>query len=110
MLFIWVDVSQFPFAEAADCKGHAHPYSKPVLYWGNVPLRLGPRKLWDDESMQRDITAVEQGGDSIRRAAEKHGIPCSTLNDHISGKIRHGAKPGRDPYLSVEEEELLVFY
>ena len=54
--------------------------------------------------------AVEQGGSSIRRAAVEYGIPRSTLHDHISGKVEHGAKPGRDPYLSLEEEEELVSF
>ena len=34
----------------------------------------------DDESMQKATAAVEQGGASIRHAAEKYGIPIrSTL-------------------------------
>ena len=44
-----------------------------------MPLRFDPRKLWDDESMQKAIAAVEQGGAIIRHAAEKYGIPRSTL-------------------------------
>ena len=88
----------------------SHP--KPVLHRGfdNLPLRSGPCKLWDDESMQKAIAAVEQGTDSIRRAAEKYGIPRSTLHDHVSGKVDLRAKPGRDPYLSLEEEEELVSF
>ena len=60
--------------------------------------------------MQSAIAAVEQGGSSIHRAAVEYGIPCSTLHDHISGKVEHGAKPRGDPYLSLEEEEELVSF
>ena len=73
-----------------------------------TPFRSGPRKLWDDESMQRAVTAVEKQGESLRHASEKYGIPRSTLHDHISGKVEHGSKPGRGSYLSPEEEEQLV--
>ena len=37
-------------------------------------------RLWGDESMQKAIAAVEQGGASICHAAEKYGIPRSTLS------------------------------
>ena len=98
--FICVDVLQFPFAEAVVVRSHP----KPVLHRGydNLLLRSGPRKLWDNESMQKAIAAAEQGNDSIHRAAEKYGIPTSTLQDHVSGKVDLGAKPGRDPYLPLE--------
>ena len=75
-----------------------------------LPQRCGPRRLWDDASMSKAVVAVEQGGDSIRRAADKYGVPRSTLHDHVSGKVEHGAKPGRDAYLSLEEEEELVSF
>lgn len=73
-----------------------------------LPLRSRPPKLWTNENMQNAVAAVEKGEDSIRRAAEKYDIPRSTLHDHVSGKIQHGAKPGRDPYLTIEEEEELI--
>ena len=75
-----------------------------------TPFRSGPRKLWDDESMQRAVTAVEKQGESLRHASGKYGIPRSTLHDHISGKVEHGSKPGRGSYLSPEEEEELVSF
>ena len=72
-----------------------------------IPIRSGPRKLWSDESLQKAVAAVEKEEDSIRRAADKYGLPRSTLHDHVSGKVQYGAKPGRDPYLTAEEEEEL---
>ena len=49
------------------------------------------------------MTAVK-GGSSIKRAAEEHWVPASTLRDRISGRVVHGTKPGPRPYLSTTEE------
>ena len=54
--------------------------------------------------MQSAITAVANGM-SRKKASEKFGVPRSTLGDKIIGKYREGKKPGRDPFLSVEEED-----
>jgi hypothetical protein len=52
------------------------------------------------------MTAVK-GGSHIKRAAEEHGVPVSTLRDRI---VVHGTKPGPTPYLSnTEEAELSSF-
>ena len=74
------------------------------------PARSGPRRKWSDEAMQKAITAVEHEGISLRRAAEMYGIPRSTLHDHVTGQVEHGALPGPSPYLSREEEEELVTF
>ena len=61
--------------------------------------------------MQKAIAAVEKHGDSYGvYTSEKYGIPRSTLHDHTSGKIEHGAKLGRGAYLTSEEEEELVSF
>ena len=55
------------------------------------------------------MTAVK-GGVHIKRAAEEHGVPASTLRDRISRRVVHGTKPGPNPYLSsTEESELSSF-
>jgi len=44
---------------------------------------------------------------SGNKAAAKHGVTLLTLKDHLSGRVKHGTKPGSTPYLSqVEEKEL----
>ena len=51
-----------------------------------------------------------KGGGHIKRAAEEHGMPVSTLCDRISGRVVHGTKPGPGPYpSSTEEAELSSF-
>ena len=64
---------------------------------------------WTNESMNNAMFACEKGK-SLRRAADMYGVPKSTLHDHISGKVQLGSKPGRDPYLSICEEEEVVSF
>ena len=56
------------------------------------------------------ISAMEavKRGSSIKRAAEEHGVPRMTLQDRVLGHVKHGKKPGQQPYLNKEEEEDLV--
>ena len=46
----------------------------------------------------------------MRYAAEKSGVPNSTLHDRVSGKVQHGTISGPDPYLTVEKEEELASF
>ena len=80
----------------------------------SAPARLSPRrpknlKEWYDDSIKAAIQAVEEG-QSVSKAARDHGIPKTTLYDHISGKVIHGVNPGPRPYLSNEEEKELGSY
>ena len=55
------------------------------------------------------MKAVEEGL-GINKAAGDHGVPASTLKDRVSGRVKHGVKPGPKPYLClVEEHELGSF-
>ena len=74
------------------------------------PRRSGPCRKWSDEAMQKAMTAVEREGASLRQASEMFAIPRSTLHDHVSGRIEHGALPGPNPYLTKEEEKELVSF
>ena len=61
-------------------------------------------KRWTDGQMARAVEAVKSGGLTVRRAAEEHNIPKSTLHDRISGKV-FGAASGPTKYLTDEEEK-----
>ena len=61
------------------------------------------------DSLDKAVVAVEKGM-SIRGAAERFGIPRSTLYDHATGRIQPHAKPGPTPYLIIEEEEELASF
>ena len=74
-----------------------------------VPCRPKAYGLWSQESLNQAITAVEKGT-SIRRADEMFGLPRSTLQDHVSGRVEQFAKQGPKPYLSTEEEEELASF
>lgn len=67
------------------------------------PRKPSKRKCWDEDQMLAAMSAVK-GGSHIKRAAEEHGVPVSTLRDRISGRVVHGTKPGPKPYLSTTEE------
>ena len=58
--------------------------------------------------MSMAFEAVVQDKMSFRRASEIHGVPKSTLQDRVSGKVQPGAVSGMSHrYLSdLEEEEL----
>ena len=85
------------------------PPSKRMRSNSALPVLQSPKKRlkWTNESMIRAMDAVKQGS-SVKRAAEQHGVPRTTLRDHISGHVQHGKKPGPEPYLNREEEEDLV--
>ena len=60
--------------------------------------------------MNLAVDAVKKGGTTITRAVLEHGVPRTTLQDRISGRVFNGCKPGRKPYLSqLEEEDLANF-
>ena len=74
-----------------------------------IPARSIQRRQWTDSEMLAAIEDVKQGM-SCNRAAYTHGVPRSTLKDHISGRVIHGKNPGLVRYLSSEEEALLADY
>ena len=68
------------------------------------PVIKSPNKRlkWSNESMVKAIDAVRRGC-TIKRAAGEHGIPRTTLQDTISGKVQHGIRR------EVEEGKLVEF-
>ena len=58
--------------------------------------------------MQKAMEAVEKA-DTIRMAAEKFSVPRSSLHDCVSGRVQHRKQPGKPPYLTLEEEEVVKF-
>ena len=57
--------------------------------------------------MSKALMAVANGS-SVRRAAEEHGVPRSTLHDRVNGRVTHGAKSGPRKYFTTLEEDQLV--
>ena len=72
-----------------------------------IPYRPKSYGLWKEGSMEKVIAAIDRG-ESIRRAAEMFGVPCSTLHDQISGKVKQYARQGPKPYLTPEEKDELA--
>ena len=48
--------------------------------------------------------------DGALYAAQMFSICRSTLHEHVSGRIAHGAMPGPVPYLTLAEEEELASF
>lgn len=68
---------------------------------------MNKRKLYDEEQMQRAISAVRQKKMKIRLAAQEFKVPKSTLSDKLKGRYK-GMKPGPRTELTDEEEKALV--
>ena len=66
-------------------------------------------KQWNDVSMLGAMKSVSEGM-AITRAAMEFGVPKSTLMDRVTGRVTHGCKSGKAPYLPVDEEQELVEY
>ena len=47
-------------------------------------------------------------GSKTNRAAKLHGVPCTTLKDRLSGRVRHGSRPGPKPCLDDQEDHALA--
>ncbi|XP_019852802.1 PREDICTED: uncharacterized protein LOC109582507 isoform X4 [Amphimedon queenslandica] len=73
----------------------------------SVTSRCPSYRNYDNDQLMRAYEAVKDGC-SIRSAAEKFGVPRSTLSDHVSGKVQNGRHSGPERYLSDEEEKELV--
>ena len=78
--------------------------------WVQVPpIRPSSyKKSYTTEQMHLAYIACQRGDRSIRRVAEEYGVPKSTLQDRISGKVLPGSKSGKKRYLDDDEEGELV--
>jgi len=66
------------------------------------------RKCWTEEQIKRTLEEFKKGKPMIGKIAQKYKVPKTTLHDRISGQVKHGTKPGPQPYLQANEEEVLV--
>ena len=76
-----------------------------------APPKAAPickRKQWSEESMTAALNEFKKGIYPINKIAVLYGVPKSTLHDRISGRVRHGTKPGPSPYLDHTEEQELA--
>ena len=79
----------------------------PIQPLGSM-LRPIKYKAWTEEQMSLAHQAYTTDKHSVCRIAEEYGIPKSTLQDRVSGKVLPGTKSGKRRYLSEEEEEEMV--
>ena len=50
------------------------------------------RKQWSNESMLAALEAAKKGLPA-RKAAKQYGVPRSTLQDRVRGRVVHGKNP-----------------
>ena len=65
-------------------------------------------KQWSEESMTAALNKLKKGIYPINKIAVLYDVPKSTLHDRVSGRVRHGTKPGPSPYLDHTEEQELA--
>ena len=58
--------------------------------------------------MAAAMEAMKKGSMSMNKTALLHGVPRSSLQDRLTGKVVHGTNPGPKPYLSASEERALA--
>ncbi|XP_078140067.1 uncharacterized protein LOC139925965 [Centroberyx gerrardi] len=75
-------------------------------------LRKRERKTrkWTPEAMEQAMQEVEAGRLTCRQAAKRFGVPKSSLNDRVSGRVASGCVHGQRPLLAPEDENSLVEY
>jgi len=77
--------------------------SSPPLTCKPTPREAVKRKQWTDQQMRAAIKAVEEST-GINKAAGDHGVPPSSLKDRVSGRVKHGDKPGPKPEKKKQEQ------
>jgi len=70
---------------------------------------MNRKKLKKNYSVTQIESALSEieGGVSVRRAALKYSVPCTTLIDLTKGRYTANSRPGPSPVLSHHEEKLL---
>ena len=73
-----------------------------------LPTRPLTHRNYTEESMLKAYETVQKGDLGIRRASEMYGVPRTTLQDRISGKVPLNARCGSGRLLTDEEESRLA--
>ena len=74
-----------------------------------LPLKKKGRKRkekYSDESLKAAIKDVQTGKYGPKKAGKIHGVPASTIYDHVSGRVQH-MHSGRQPAPAAAEESML---
>ena len=53
------------------------------------------------------LKSVREREEGVNRVAALYGIPCTTLKDHLSGRVTPGVNSWPRPYLDHKEEKIL---
>ena len=50
--------------------------------------------------MTAAMKIIQEQEFGVNKAALQHGVPLTTLKDHLSDSVQHGTKPSLLPYLN----------
>ena len=67
-------------------------------------------RKWTPEAMEQAMQEVEAGRLTCRQAAKRFGVPKSSLNDRVSGRVASDCVHSRGPLLTPADENSLVEY
>lgn len=67
------------------------------------------RVRWSQDQLAKAKEAVN-GGMSVKRAALNYGVPRTTLQDHVCGKVARSKLGPIEPVFTPEQEEELVLH
>ena len=65
---------------------------------------------WSQKELASAIETIKKENFSLRMAAERFGVPKSTLYNYLHRKSKIGIKPGPSSILNPDEEAKLVQY
>ena len=68
----------------------------PVLH---SPVKSTKQKQWTNKQMEDAMVEVISCEAGVTEAAIMYNVPSTILKDRISGRIKHGIKPGPKKYL-----------
>jgi hypothetical protein len=66
------------------------------------------RATWTQDDMMKAYKAKTECGMSIRQAAKKYGVPKSSLEDRLTGRVDVNAPIGGPTTFNKDEEKLMV--
>lgn len=71
-----------------------------------MPVKTG---AWSNEALENAMNSITDQGMSIREASRVHGIPTSSVRDHLYGKTVSRQR-GIRPTLAAQKEKKIVDY
>ena len=73
-------------------------------------LYAGHHFQYNRDKLKMAVSEVQSGEKTVYQASKDHGLPKETVRRHVKGATKDFKKPGRDPLLTMQEEQALLEY